>query len=95
MKHELADEFVVVGFTSPRGGRPGSSRKMKSLRRKPIRPPCRIAAAWPVAVPLRWRELERVHNPDVYDLSGVMQRASCLRSDPFKGFASLRQRVLR
>ncbi len=47
----------------------------------------------PVAVPLRWEELGRVRKPDAYDLSGARRRASRLRADPWKGFASLRQRL--
>ena len=49
----------------------------------------------PVAVPLRWDELGRIQRPDAYDLAGAMKRAASLKSDPWKGFSRLRQRLPR
>ena len=49
----------------------------------------------PVVIPLRWEELGRVKGSAAFDLAAAMKRAKSLRSDPWEGFASLRQRLPR
>ncbi len=51
----------------------------------------RARAGAPVAMPLRWAELGKVKGPTAFDLAQASQRAARLKSDPWKGFASLRQ----
>ena len=45
----------------------------------------------PVAMPLRWDELGRIHAPDAYDLAKARRRAASLKSDPWEGMANMRQ----
>jgi bifunctional non-homologous end joining protein LigD len=51
----------------------------------------RARSGAPVAVPLRWEELGRIKRPDAFDLTRAAQRARRLRTDPWSGFATLRQ----
>lgn len=45
----------------------------------------------PVAMPVRWDELGRASSPAHYDLKRALRRAATLRSDPWDGYADLRQ----
>jgi bifunctional non-homologous end joining protein LigD len=47
----------------------------------------------PVAVPLRWSEVGAGLQPDGYRVDNLDQRLSRLRSDPWKGYAELKQRL--
>jgi bifunctional non-homologous end joining protein LigD len=49
----------------------------------------------PVVMPLRWEELGRSKGSGAFDLDAALKRARSLRSDPWEGFASLRQRLPR
>lgn len=40
----------------------------------------------PVAVPVRWDELDASLRSDAYDVGNVRRRLSALRSDPWAGF---------
>ncbi|KAF1686337.1 DNA ligase D [Pseudoxanthomonas broegbernensis] len=51
----------------------------------------RARAGAPVAMPLRWEELSRTASAAEYGLARARQRAARLRSDPWDGFAALRQ----
>jgi bifunctional non-homologous end joining protein LigD len=44
-----------------------------------------------VATPLRWEELRRIDGPADFDIRSVPARLGRLRSDPWKGFDTLRQ----
>jgi bifunctional non-homologous end joining protein LigD len=55
----------------------------------------RARAGAPVAVPLRWEELGRITKPNAFDLASAIERASRLRSDPWKGFVELEQSLPR
>jgi bifunctional non-homologous end joining protein LigD len=47
----------------------------------------------PVATPVRWEELRRVDSPADFDIRSVPARLRRLRSDPWKGFDTLRQNL--
>jgi bifunctional non-homologous end joining protein LigD len=47
----------------------------------------------PVAVPLRWEELNDKLKPGSYTVASVPQRLSSLKSDPWLGFTELRQAI--
>ncbi|ATE71909.1 DNA ligase D [Lysobacter capsici] len=47
----------------------------------------------PVAMPLRWDEFARSRASTDFDLGKAMRRAKRLRSDPWEGYASSRQRL--
>lgn len=45
----------------------------------------------PVAVPLRWSELGKLKSGSDYDIHSTRRRLASLRSDPWDGFAAVRQ----
>jgi bifunctional non-homologous end joining protein LigD len=47
----------------------------------------------PVAMPLRWDELARVRAGNQFGLDAALARARRLRTEPWPGFATLRQRL--
>ena len=47
----------------------------------------------PVAMPLRWDEFARSRASTDFDLGKALRRAKRLRSDPWEGYASSRQRL--
>jgi bifunctional non-homologous end joining protein LigD len=49
----------------------------------------------PVSVPLTWSELSASRQPDRFTLLTVLARLSRLRSDPWKAYDSLRQKIPR
>ncbi len=51
----------------------------------------RARAGAPVAVPLRWEDLGGLEGPAAFDMQAARQRAARLRTDPWRGFAELRQ----
>jgi len=51
----------------------------------------RARAGAPVAMPLRWQELGKCEHGAMFDLAAARRRVARLRSDPWEGFASLRQ----
>ena len=48
----------------------------------------RARAGAPVAVPVRWDELNAALRPDRYTVANVRRRLAALRDDPWEGFAS-------
>ena len=69
-----------------RNGRGATSVCNWSLRARP---------GAPVAMPIRWEDLGRMPGPDAFDLAGALKRARALRSDPWAGYDTLRQRLPR
>ncbi len=53
----------------------------------------RARAGAPVAMPIRWDELGRMKSAARFDLGTALRRARSLGSDPWDGFAKLRQRL--
>jgi bifunctional non-homologous end joining protein LigD len=49
----------------------------------------------PVSVPIGWNELSRLASPDRFTMTTVPARLAKLRSDPWKGYRSTRQRLPR
>lgn len=47
----------------------------------------------PVATPLTWEELAKVHGPAEFTVRNVPLRLSRLRRDPWEGFFTTRQRL--
>lgn len=47
----------------------------------------------PVAMPLRWDELDGLAGADLYSLANTPHRLAALRADPWQGFFELRQRL--
>jgi bifunctional non-homologous end joining protein LigD len=53
----------------------------------------RARAGATVATPLRWEDLDRLGDPAALNIRSVPARLRRLRSDPWKGFDSVRQRL--
>lgn len=51
----------------------------------------RARAGAPVAVPLRWQDLGRCASGHAFDIGTARRRLARLRSDPWEGFATIRQ----
>lgn len=51
----------------------------------------RARAGAPVAMPLRWQDLGRCASGHAFDIRSARQRLARLRSDPWEGFAVMRQ----
>lgn len=51
----------------------------------------RARAGAPVAMPVRWEDLAKAKGPTAFNLATAMKRAKTLRTDPWQGFAALRQ----
>ncbi|MDR3446622.1 non-homologous end-joining DNA ligase [Dyella sp.] len=45
----------------------------------------------PVAMPMRWQDLGRCASGDAFDIRSARRRLSRLRSEPWEGFATMRQ----
>jgi bifunctional non-homologous end joining protein LigD len=51
----------------------------------------RARAGAPIATPVAWRELARTDSAAAYTLDNIDRRLASLRSDPWPGYATLRQ----
>lgn len=53
----------------------------------------RARAGAPVAMPLRWEELDAIGGGNTFELGGALERAASLQTDPWEGMARLGQHL--
>ncbi len=46
-----------------------------------------------VALPLAWSELQKIKGSDLFDMRAVLKRLAQQKQDPWKGYASLKQKI--
>jgi len=89
---EQPDRFIAKAAIDERGGRIfidylRNSRGATSVASYSLRG----RAGATVATPLRWLDLGKCEGPGDFDINTVPRRLARLRSDPWEGFATLRQ----
>lgn len=89
---EQPDRFIAKAAIAERGGRIfidylRNSRGATSVASYSLR----ARAGATVATPLRWQDLGKYAGPGDFDIGTVPRRLAKLRSDPWEGFATLKQ----
>lgn len=96
MTHDAPKKYVATSTKSRRTGRIYVDYLRNSRGATAVASySSRARAGAPVAVPLRWNELEGLAAGDTYNIRSVPTRLSSLRSDPWEGFFGNRQSLTR
>lgn len=91
---EAPDKYTATVTKSKRKGRIFIDYLRNSMGATSVAPfSARARPGAPCAVPIRWEDLGRLESPSQHNITTLPGRLARLRSDPWEGFASTRQRL--